>query len=136
MALRLSHTALLGVLAAAPAAALDPRRYPASTSSALDATVEPHMVSPLPAETLAPSDLPATWDWRNVSTGLTDTSGGAFFQNLVTIPRNQHIPQCAPRSACLPVRAATVLPSLAGPRSHLRSAVPRTQTAAAAGPTP
>ena len=34
MAIRPSHTALLGVLAAAPAAALDPRRYPASTSSA------------------------------------------------------------------------------------------------------
>jgi hypothetical protein len=82
-------------LSAAPAAfALDLRRYPASTSSALDATVEPHIVTPLPAETLSPSDLPASWDWRNVSTGLADTSGEAFFQNLVTIPRNQHIPQC------------------------------------------
>ena len=87
--------ALLICLSAAPAVyALDLLRYPASTSSALDATVEPHIVTPLPAETLAPSDLPASWDWRNVSTGLADTSGDALFQNLVTIPRNQHIPQC------------------------------------------
>ena len=112
--------ALLICLSAAPAVyALDLLRYPASTSSALDATVEPHIVTPLPAETLAPSDLPASWDWRNVSTEVADTSSETFFQNLVTIPRNQHIPQCTPTSDPCADRAFTLVRSVCVDRPAL-----------------
>lgn len=41
-----------------------------------------HVTSPLPQETLKPSDLPTSWDWRNVNG-----------TNYVTKDLNQHIPQ-------------------------------------------
>ena len=54
--------------------------------------MEPRLLTPLPSTLYAPEDLPAAFDWRNVSTGLTGGSGETF-QSLVTIPRNQHIPR-------------------------------------------
>jgi len=42
----------------------------------------PHVVSPLPHTYMAEADLPAAWDWRNIS-GV----------NYVSLSRNQHIPQ-------------------------------------------
>ena len=69
------------------------RAPPPSTSAALDATVKPRVISALPRDIFSPADLPANFDWRNVSTGATAADGRPFYQRLVTIPRNQHIPQ-------------------------------------------
>jgi len=44
--------------------------------------IKEHIISPLPHTYLKPSDVPSSWDWRNVS-GVS----------YVTISRNQHIPQ-------------------------------------------
>jgi len=41
-----------------------------------------HITAPLPWEVLAPSDVPAAWDWRDVNG-----------KNFLSTIRNQHIPQ-------------------------------------------
>ena len=81
------HGVVAAVLVTSVRAALDPIRYPPSTSSALD-DVPPHFMTPPPRDLLLPADLPRNFDWRNAS-----IAPGDYRQRLVTIPRNQHIPQ-------------------------------------------
>ena len=48
-----------------------------------DKPASTHVVSPLPHTLLSPSDIPASYDPRNISG-----------KDYTTVNRNQHIPQC------------------------------------------
>ena len=67
--------------------------------SALDDGIASRITSPAPGTLLKPADLPTDFDWRaqkvsaTIGTDGSTFSGGAVVVSMVTIPRNQHIPQ-------------------------------------------
>ncbi|KAG2485845.1 hypothetical protein HYH03_015428 [Edaphochlamys debaryana] len=52
------------------------------------ADYEPLIKTPLPHELLSAEELPATWDWRNITHGENGDS-----HNYLSMIRNQHIPE-------------------------------------------
>lgn len=65
---------------------------PTRTWSALDTGIPSRILSSIPGDLVAPSDLPSDFDWRAQVVG-TSEHGDNVTVSMATISRNQHIPQ-------------------------------------------